>query len=196
MGCHTEPAAVHIAHVLQRLHFFQFFHFFLYFTRLTAKKKLHALTAKKDNSTFFIIYTTYRKKKLHAFTAKKNYTTRRFFRTPITFFMWQIWPGLAQRYAAGAYCPLHWVSSGDATPTGACRKSSGSGRAWMGLPPLAQHFRARSSPPQQLCFGRSVSPCFVVRPGGCRQISGVRRWIVRCIHFCVLFGAQVKSVWA
>ena len=29
MGCRTEPAAVHIAHVLQRLHFFQFFNFFL-----------------------------------------------------------------------------------------------------------------------------------------------------------------------
>ena len=25
MGCRMEPAAVHIAHVLQRLHFFQFF---------------------------------------------------------------------------------------------------------------------------------------------------------------------------
>ena len=62
MGCHTEPAAVHIAHVLQRLHFFQFFNF------------------------FYIIYTAYRKKKLHAFTAKKNYTTRRFFHTRLTFF--------------------------------------------------------------------------------------------------------------
>ena len=38
MGCRTEPAAVHIAHVLQKLHFFQFF-------------------------SFFIIYTTHRKKK-------------------------------------------------------------------------------------------------------------------------------------
>ena len=28
MGCHTEPGAVHLAHVLQRLHFFQFFNFF------------------------------------------------------------------------------------------------------------------------------------------------------------------------
>ena len=27
MGCHTDPATVHIAHVLQRLHFFQFFNF-------------------------------------------------------------------------------------------------------------------------------------------------------------------------
>ena len=28
MGCHTEPAAVPVAHVLQKLHFFQFFNFF------------------------------------------------------------------------------------------------------------------------------------------------------------------------
>ena len=59
MGCRTEPAAVHIAYVLQRLHFFQFF-------------------------IFFIIYMIYRK--LHAFTAKKNHTTRRFFCTRLTFF--------------------------------------------------------------------------------------------------------------
>ena len=38
MGCRTEPATVHIAHVLQRLHFFQFFNFFYNFTGLTAKK--------------------------------------------------------------------------------------------------------------------------------------------------------------
>ena len=75
MGCRTESAAVHIAHVLQRLHFFQFFKFCL----LTAKKKLHALTAKKKIQFFLIIHTTYRKKKLHAFTAKKKYTTRQFF---------------------------------------------------------------------------------------------------------------------
>ena len=70
MGCRTEPAAVHIAHVLQRLHFFQFFNFFLYFTRLTAKKITRPYRKKKFNF-FFIIYTTYRKKKLHAFSAKK-----------------------------------------------------------------------------------------------------------------------------
>ena len=46
MGCRKEPAAVHIARVLQKLHFFPFFN-------------------------FFIIHTTYRKKKLHAFTAKR-----------------------------------------------------------------------------------------------------------------------------
>ena len=48
MGCRTELAAVHIAHVLQRLHFFQFFNFF--------KNNLHALPQKK-------IARPYRKKK-------------------------------------------------------------------------------------------------------------------------------------
>ena len=85
MGCHTEPAAVHIVHVLQRLHFFQFFIFLIIYTTYR-KKKLHAFTAKKKIQFFFVIYTTYRKKKLHAFKAKKNYTTRRFFRTRLTFF--------------------------------------------------------------------------------------------------------------
>ena len=74
MGCHTEPAAVHIAHVLQRLHFFQFFNFFIIYTTYRKKKKLHTLTAKKNNSIFFYnshdlpqkkIARIYRKKKLH-----------------------------------------------------------------------------------------------------------------------------------
>ena len=69
MGCRTEPAAVHIPHVLQKLHFFQFFNFFNDLHALT-EKELHALTVKK-NSSFFLIYTTYRKKKSHAFTSKK-----------------------------------------------------------------------------------------------------------------------------
>ena len=60
MGCRTEPATIHIAHVLQRLHLFQFFNFFL-FTRLTAKN----------------ITLPYR---------KKNYTTKRFFCPRVTFF--------------------------------------------------------------------------------------------------------------
>ena len=75
MGCRTEPAAVHIAHVLQRLHFFQFFNFFY---------NLHDLPQKKIQF-FFIIHTTYQKK-LHAFTAKKNYMTKQFFCTRLTFF--------------------------------------------------------------------------------------------------------------
>ena len=56
MGCRTEAAAVHIAHVLQRLHFFQFFNFFY---------NLHDLPQKKN-------YTLLpQKKKLHAFCKKK-----------------------------------------------------------------------------------------------------------------------------
>ena len=38
MGCHTELAAVHIAHVLQRLHFFQFFNSFYNLHDLPPKK--------------------------------------------------------------------------------------------------------------------------------------------------------------
>ena len=49
---------------------FNFSIFFIIYT-IYRKKKIHALTAKKNNSIFFIIYTTYRKKKLHAFTEKK-----------------------------------------------------------------------------------------------------------------------------
>ena len=68
MGCCMEPAVVHIAHVLQKLHFFQFFNFFpnLYdlppknFTRFLQKTilffyNLHDLPQKK-------ITRTYRKK--------------------------------------------------------------------------------------------------------------------------------------
>ena len=73
MGCCTEPAAVHIAHVLQTLHFFQVFNFFYNLHGLPQQKKLHPFTAKKKIiQFFFIIYTTYRKKKIHAFTAKKK----------------------------------------------------------------------------------------------------------------------------
>ena len=69
MGCHTEPAARHIAHVLEKLHFFQFFNFFkIIYTTYRSKKNCMYLLQK--NQFFFIIYTTYRKKKLHAFTAK------------------------------------------------------------------------------------------------------------------------------
>ena len=54
MGCHTEPEAVHIAHVLQRLHFFQNFFFSIYTTYRT--KKLHALTAKKKINFFYNLH--------------------------------------------------------------------------------------------------------------------------------------------
>ena len=79
MGCRTEPAAVHIAHVLQRLDFFQFFNFFYNLHDLQQKKKLHDLPQKLKNSIFFYnshdlqqkkkitrIYSI--KKKLHDYT--------------------------------------------------------------------------------------------------------------------------------
>ena len=80
MGCRTGPAAVHIAHVLQRLDFFQFFNFFFNNSHdLPQKKKLHDLPQKLKNSIFFYnshdlqqkkkitrIYSI--KKKLHDYT--------------------------------------------------------------------------------------------------------------------------------
>ena len=72
MGCCTEPAAVHIAHVLQRLHFFQFFIFFYNSHDLPQKKNYTHLPQKQitrlDN--FFVhdlhfsqrLYPTYKTK--------------------------------------------------------------------------------------------------------------------------------------
>ena len=75
MGCRTEPAAVHIAHVLQRLDFFQFFNFFYNLHDLQQKKILHDLPQKLKNSIFFYnSHDLQQKKKLHAFTAKKKIT--------------------------------------------------------------------------------------------------------------------------
>ena len=48
MGRRMEPAALHIARVLQKLHFFQFFNFFYHLHDLPQKKKLHMLTAQKQ----------------------------------------------------------------------------------------------------------------------------------------------------
>ena len=62
MGCHTEPAAEHIAHVLQRLHFFQFFNFFNNLHDLPQKKITRPYPKNKKFNFFLIIYTTYRKK--------------------------------------------------------------------------------------------------------------------------------------
>ena len=59
MGCRTEPAAVHIAHVLQKLHFFQFFNFFYNLHDLLQKKKLDAFTAKKKHDWTIFLYATY-----------------------------------------------------------------------------------------------------------------------------------------
>ena len=75
-GAITEPAAVHIAHVLQRSDFFQFFNFFLISTTYS-KKKLHDLPQRLKNSIFFYnshdlqqkkITRIYSKKKLHDYT--------------------------------------------------------------------------------------------------------------------------------
>ena len=56
MGCRTEPAAVNIGHVLQRLHFFQFLIFFYFYTILP-QKKLHDLPQLHDLKIF--LYTSY-----------------------------------------------------------------------------------------------------------------------------------------
>ena len=61
MGCRTEPAAVHIAHVLQRLDFFQFFNFFYNLHDLQQKKKItriYSIKKKLHDYTVFL-YTTY-----------------------------------------------------------------------------------------------------------------------------------------
>ena len=47
MGCCTEPATVHIAHVLQTLYFFQVFNFFLIYTAYRNKKNYTHLLQKK-----------------------------------------------------------------------------------------------------------------------------------------------------
>ena len=62
MGCRTEPVAVHIAHVLQQLHFFQFFNF-LYSLHDLLQKKIPR-PHRKEKSIFFIIHTTYSQKKI------------------------------------------------------------------------------------------------------------------------------------
>ena len=85
MGYRMEPAAVHIAHVLEKLHFFQFFN-------------------------FFIIDTAYRKKRrLHAFAAKKNYMARQFFCTQLTFFTYE---ALLMQIKLGIYGHLSPPHSG------------------------------------------------------------------------------------
>ena len=88
MGCRTEPAAVHIAHVLQRLDFFQFFNFFYNLHDLQQKKKLHDLPQKLNNSIFYYnSHDLQQKRKItRIYSKKKNYTTIRFFCTRLTFF--------------------------------------------------------------------------------------------------------------
>ena len=54
MGCRTKPAAVHIAHVLQRLHFFQFFNFFIIYTTYRKNKKITLPYRKNKEIQFFL----------------------------------------------------------------------------------------------------------------------------------------------
>ena len=53
MGCYTEPAIVHCAHVLQKLHFFQFFNFFHNLHDLPQKEKMITCIYRKKNNSFF-----------------------------------------------------------------------------------------------------------------------------------------------
>ena len=56
---------------IAKVAFLSIFQFFYNLHDLPQKKKLHAFTAKKGNSIFFIIYTSYHKKKLPIY-CKKN----------------------------------------------------------------------------------------------------------------------------
>ena len=76
MGCCMEPAAVHMAHVVRRLHFFQFFNFFIIYT--TCLKKITHPYRKIKFHIFLIIHTTYHKKNTCIYR-KKKYTAGRFF---------------------------------------------------------------------------------------------------------------------
>ena len=59
MGCRTEPAAVHIAHVLQRLDFFQFFNFYNSHDLQQKKNYTHLQQKKKLHDYMVFSYTTY-----------------------------------------------------------------------------------------------------------------------------------------
>ena len=84
MACRTEPAAVHIAHVLQRLHFFQFFNFFYNLHDLPQKQ--NTLPYRKNKKfIFFNNSHDLQQKKITRIYSKKNYTTRRFFCTTYIF---------------------------------------------------------------------------------------------------------------
>ena len=71
MGCRTEPAAVHIAHVLQRLDFFQFSIFCYNLQDLPQKKITRPYRKNRKIHFFFHNSHDLPQKKLHAFTAKK-----------------------------------------------------------------------------------------------------------------------------
>ena len=71
MGCRTEPAAVHIAHVLQRLHFFQLFNLFYDLHELPRKKITRIYRNKKFNVFFYNLHDLPKKKITHIH-CKKN----------------------------------------------------------------------------------------------------------------------------
>ena len=77
MGCCAEPAAVHIAHILQSLHLFQFSTFFY---------NLHALTATIKKLHFLYNSHNLPQKKIARIDRKKNDATIRLFCTQLTFF--------------------------------------------------------------------------------------------------------------
>ena len=75
MGCRTEPAIVHSAHVLQKLHFFQFFNLLYKLHDLPQKKITRIYLKKRFNFCYNShnlpqnkITRIYRQKKLHDLT--------------------------------------------------------------------------------------------------------------------------------
>ena len=48
MGCHTEPAFAHSAHVMQHLHFFQFFNLLIIISATYRQKKITRIHCKKN----------------------------------------------------------------------------------------------------------------------------------------------------
>ena len=72
MGCRTEPAAVHIAHMLQKLHFFQFFNFFCNLHDLPQKKITRADHKKKT----IVLYNLQDKRKKNTRIYRKKKDTR------------------------------------------------------------------------------------------------------------------------
>ena len=64
MGCHTEPAAVHIAHVLEKLHFFQYFNFW-YNLHDLPQKKITRICCKKKMQFFYNLHDLPQKNYTH-----------------------------------------------------------------------------------------------------------------------------------
>ena len=58
MGCRTEPAAVHIGHVLEKLYFFQPFNF-LYNLQGLPQKQIARIYRKNISRLDDFLYTTY-----------------------------------------------------------------------------------------------------------------------------------------